>query len=153
LTYNDHHHSGTLVAALELLRNHLPPGYRKLPTQSTMRRIKERSTAHLHRLTPEDLYDGKVLAKPKHHNAIIEAVRAVGGDPATVDQYDIACAAEIHAREGAPPFEAFQIAVAHSLIERGYIDREVAKKALGNTVREKPPRSRQRRRRKRSLKK
>jgi hypothetical protein len=62
-----------------------------------------------------------VLAKLEHHKAVVETLRAVGIDMATVDQYDIACAAEIHAREGAPPGEAFQIAVAHSLIESGYI--------------------------------
>jgi hypothetical protein len=132
LTFNDHHLSGTLVAALKPLRKHLPPDCRAMPSKSTIRRIKERSTAHLYRLAPEDLYDGEVLAKPKHHNAIIEAMRAVGVDPATVDQYHIAIAAEIHAREGAPPDDAFPIAVAHSLIESGYIDRKLAKKALGS---------------------
>jgi hypothetical protein len=124
-----------------------------MPSGATIRRIKERSIAHLNRLTPEKLYDGAVVAQPQHHKAIAEALQAVGVDPTTVDQVDIACAAEIHAREGAPPDEAFQIAVAHSLIERDYIDREVAKKVLGDAVREKPPKSRQRRRPKRSLKK
>jgi hypothetical protein len=118
-----------------------------------MRRIKERSATHLNRLTPERLYDGTIIAGPEHHEAIAAAVRATGIDPATVDPLDIACAAEIHAREGAPPDEAFQIAVAHSLIESAYIDREVAKKTLGDTVREKPPRFGQRRRPKRSFKK
>jgi hypothetical protein len=130
LTFNDHHHSGNLVAALKLLRNHLPPECRTIPPKPTLRRIKERSTTHLYRLTPEDLYDGKVLAKPKHHNAIVEAVRAVGVDPAQVDEMLIACAAEIHARVGAPPNEAFPIALAYSLSENGYIDRELAKKVL-----------------------
>jgi hypothetical protein len=153
LTFNDHHNSGTLVAALKILRSHLPRDCRAMPSRATMRRIKERSTAHLNRLTPEKLYDGAILAGPEHHEAIAAALRAAGADPATVDPLDIACAAEIHAREGAPPDQAFPIAVGHSLIESGYIDREVAKKALGDTVREKPPRSRQRRRPKRSSKK
>lgn len=52
LTFNDREHSGTLVSALKLLRNHLPPGCRAMPSKSTMRRIKERSTGHLHRSTP-----------------------------------------------------------------------------------------------------
>ena len=97
-----------------------------------MRRINERSKRHLHRLTPETLYKGAGLAAgPKHHQAIIDAVRVTGVDPATVP-LDIACAAEIHAREGAPPYDAFPIAVAHSLTASGYIDRELAKKALGS---------------------
>jgi hypothetical protein len=132
LTFNDQHLSGTLVRALKLLRKHLPPACRTIPPSSTIRRIKERSTDHLYRLTPEDLYDGKVLAKPKHHNAIVEAVRANGVDPATVDELVIACAAEIHAREGAPPNEAVPIALARSLIENGYIDRELGNRVLGS---------------------
>jgi hypothetical protein len=153
LTFNDQHNSGTLVEALKILRSHLPRDCRAIPSRATMRRIKERSAAHLNRLTPEKLYDGAILAGPEHHEAIAAALRATGVDPATVDPLDIACAAEIHVREGAPPDEAFPIAVAHSLIESGYIDREVAKEALGDTVREKPRKSRQRRRRKRSFKK
>jgi hypothetical protein len=158
LTYSDHHHSGTLVAALKLLRNHLPPDCRALPPKSTMRRIKERSRGHLYRLTPENLYGGPGLAaRPEHHQAVIDAVRAVGVDPATVDPVDIACAAEIHAREGAPPDEAFPIAVVHGLISSGYIDRETAKKVLGDTVgsgrRTKPSKSAMRRMKERSSKK
>jgi hypothetical protein len=129
LTFNDHHNSGTLVEALKILQSHLPQDCRAMPSR-TMRRIKERSMGHLNRLTPEKLYDGGVVAKSEHHKAIVAALRAVGVDPTTVDKIDIACAAEIHAREGAPPDEAFQIAVAHSLIESGYIDREVAKNVL-----------------------
>ncbi len=102
---NDHRHSGTLVTALKLVRKHLPPECRAIPSGSTMRRIKGRSTTHL---TPQDLYDVAILAKPKHHKAVAETLRAVGIDLAIVNQYDIACAAEIHAREGAPPGEAFQ---------------------------------------------
>jgi hypothetical protein len=131
LMVNDHRHSGTLVAALKLVRRYLPPECRAIPSGSTMRRIKGRSTTHL---TPQDLYDVAILAKPKHHKAVAETLRAVGIDLAIVNQYDIACAAEIHAREGAPPGQAFQIAVAHSLMESGYVDRELANKVLGDTA-------------------
>jgi hypothetical protein len=136
LTYNDHHRSGTLVAALKLLRNHLPPDCRTLPPKSTMRRIKERSTGHLYRSTPKNLYEGTALAAgPEHHQAVTESLRASGVDPAAVEPADIACAAEIHAREGAPPDEAFVIAVFHSLIDSGYIGREAAIKVLGDPAR------------------
>jgi hypothetical protein len=155
LTYNDHEHSGTLVAALKLLRNHLPPDCRAMPSRATMRRIRERSIGHLNRLTPEKLYDGAVLARPEHHEAIAAAVRATGVDLTTVDPLDIACAAEIHAREGAPPEDAFPIAVVYSLIESGYIDRVVAKEALGDGFvdRAKPPKSTMRRSKKSASKK
>ena len=102
-----------------------------MPSKSTMRRIKERSKAHLYRSTPETLYDGAVVARPEHREAIADALRAVGIDPTTVDDADIACAAEIRAREGAPADEAFMIAVAQSLIDSGYIDRQAAKKMRG----------------------
>jgi hypothetical protein len=157
LTFNDHHHSGTLVDALKLLRTHLPPDCRAMPPKSTMRRIKERSTGHLYRSTPETLYEGAALvAGPEHQEAVAESLRAVGVDPATADQADLACAAEIHAREGAPPGEAFQVAVVLSLIDSGYIDREVAKKVLGDAAgfgnRAMPRKSKMRRTKKRSSK-
>ena len=101
-----------------------------------MRRIKERSTGHLYRLIPEHLYPGEgVAAGPEHRQAVTDWLCAGGIDPATIDPVDIACAAEIHAREGAPPDEAFVIAVSHGLIESGYIDRGAAKKATGAAVR------------------
>jgi hypothetical protein len=139
LTFSDHHTTGTLVAALELLRNHLPPDCRAMPSKATMRRIKERSTAHLYRSTPEDLYGGAPVAGPEHHQAVVELLRAEGFDPATIDQADIARAAEICAREGAPPDAAFLIAFVHSLIDSGYIDRKTAKKVLGDSVRSRRP--------------
>jgi hypothetical protein len=156
LTYSDHHHSGTLVAALKLLRNYLPADCRVTPSRATMRRIKERSLAHLKCLTPEKLYDGAVHAGPEHHEAIAAAVRATGVDPAEVNPVTIACAAEIHAREGAPPEDAFPIAVAYSLIESGHIDRVVAKEILGNDAfldRAKRPKSTMRRSKKGTSKK
>jgi hypothetical protein len=132
LTYSDHHHSGTLVAALDLLRDYLPPDCCAMPSRATMRRIKERSTAHLNKLTPEMLYDGAVLAGPEHYEAIAAAVRATGVDPATIDPLVIACAAEICAREGAQPEDAFPIALVHSLVESGWIDRKLAKHVVGD---------------------
>jgi hypothetical protein len=157
LTFSDHHHSGTLVEALKLLRSHLPPDCRTLPSKSTMRRIKERSLVHAYRSTPYDLYGGADLAAgPEHHQAVAESLRAVGVDPETVYQDDIRRAAEIHAREGAPPDAAFLIAYGHSLIDSGYIDRQEARKVIGNPAgsRFSPLISRTtRRRKKRSFKK
>jgi hypothetical protein len=59
----------------------------------------------------------------KSENAITEAVRSVGIDPATIEADHLELAAEIHARYGVPPDEAFAIAVTNSLIHEGYLER------------------------------
>jgi hypothetical protein len=60
----------------------------------------------------------------EHHQAVTDALRSVGEDPASLNPADLALAAEIHAREGVAPGEAYAIAVVNSLINGGYMDRE-----------------------------
>lgn len=66
-----------------------------------------------------------------HVDAVDEAIRASGTDPATVDHRDIVHAAEIHAREGMPPEEAFLTAVMRGLVEDGHINEQEARDAIG----------------------
>jgi hypothetical protein len=68
----------------------------------------------------------------EHHAAVENVLRAAGVDPATVRPADVARASEIHAEEGAPPDEAFPVAVVRSLVEDGHISRETVEKELGH---------------------
>jgi hypothetical protein len=65
-----------------------------------------------------------VTVTVEHHQAVTDALRSVGEDPASLDPADLALAAEIHAREGVEPGYAYAIAVLNSLINGGYIERE-----------------------------
>src|SRR5208337_1491290 len=65
-----------------------------------------------------------VAVTAEHHQAVTDALLSVGEDPASLDPADLTLAAEIHAREGVTPGDAYAIAVVNSLINGGYIERE-----------------------------
>jgi hypothetical protein len=80
----------------------------------------------------------------EHHQAITDALRSVGEDPALFDAADLALAAEIHARAGVSPGDAFAAAVVNLLIHEGYLEREnceAAEKLLAYQGSLAPPKS------------
>lgn len=73
-------------------------------------------------------------AGPEHHAAIEDALTKSGVDPAHIRPADIARAAEIHATEGAPPDQAFPVAVLRNLVDDGHITPEAVKEAVGDAA-------------------
>jgi tetratricopeptide (TPR) repeat protein len=82
-------------------------------------------------------------AGPEHHQAITDMLRANGCEPAELVPEVVQRAAEIYAREGAPPDGAFVLAFTRELVDRGYLDPDAASTA-GAMARDKQGRLRRR---------
>jgi hypothetical protein len=83
------------------------------------------------------------LARRASVSPLICADRTIVGDPAELVPEVVQRAAEIHAREGAPPDGAFVMAFTRELIDRGYLDPDAVSTA-GAMARDKQGRLRQR---------
>ena len=86
-----------------------------------------------------DLFGGPAAAapekpSPEHHAAIEAALKAVGVDPHQVRPVDIARAAEIHANEGLPPGDAFQLAIVRAAVEDGLMTPQQVKEQYGEEI-------------------
>jgi N12 class adenine-specific DNA methylase len=96
-------------------------------------------------LTPEERQNpsaaqgGSVVSSgpetsPRDHAAVEAALKEVGVDPHQVRPVDIARAAEIHANEGLPPADAFQLAVVRAAVEDGLMTPEQVKEQYGEEI-------------------
>jgi hypothetical protein len=81
-------------------------------------------------------------AGPEHYRAVTDVMRANGIDPAEWPEI-VQRAAQIHAREGAPPDGAFVLAVSRELVDSGYLDPKAVSTA-GAMMRDKQGRLRRR---------